>query len=223
MKVEFMGMLGYKGGIEQNAFYISLFSELIGLRKKKVVLVGAGVDSYFAESLFKQNGIEIYAYADNSNKIIGKTINGKIIRDPNDLFISSDDLFFVISVHDNNIFSVRLQLMAHHIKDYGIFAVFSSHMYLDDYDMHGKILDSINYICFEDESISTGLPYVSYASGVYGGKLGNLNWLLTSTLWHHYVCTWINRMLIEKSDCQILDIGPGLRINLMAEFAGNTV
>lgn len=142
-------------------FLINTHLYLQEIKSKKVILLGMGENSIYAEKSLKEKGIDIFGYADNSEKLQGRGIDGKNqIYSPYDLF-PNDDYYFIITVkHD--IATVRLQFMRYKIKSYGIFINHDFHDFCDtDEEMQKILMEALNIICFKGEECETALPYVS--------------------------------------------------------------
>lgn len=155
--VEYLGKIGYKFGKAMQAFLIHSFSAK-EMYNKKIILLGVGENAFYAEMLLKQKGIEIFAYADNSKKVQGY-LRGKKVYSPFELF-NNNDYYFIITVHNNNINRIRLQLRTHKIMNYSIFINTGFHDFVDEDDqLQETMLDAINIICFKEEGIESALPY----------------------------------------------------------------
>lgn len=77
INVEYLGRIGYRHGELMQGFLVNLQIQLHKLTDKKIVLLGVGENSVYAEMLLKNKNLEIFAYADNSRKLWGKSLRGK--------------------------------------------------------------------------------------------------------------------------------------------------
>lgn len=219
MKIEYLDKIGYIGGNLHGGFIIDVMGNGIDDIKKtgkKIILFGAGENSFFAEMLLLEKGLEIYGYADNSLKLQGQFLRGKEIFNPYDCF-KWEDVYFIITTQLRRISDIRLQFMAHKICDYGIFLNASFHDFSDeDMDLQILLMEAINEICFREESAETVLPYGEWENG----KLGDCYWLLKSTRWSHWAYIW-EKDILTQNGSSILEIGPGFGLMsfvLLKEF-----
>lgn len=83
--LEYLGRTGFWNGRCMQGFLINTQINLSEIKEKKVILVGVGDNSVYAENLLAANGINVFAYADNSKKLWGKIIRGKKIYSLYDL------------------------------------------------------------------------------------------------------------------------------------------
>lgn len=135
------------------------------LNKKIILLGGAGEHGIWAEVLLRSKGISIYGYADNSRKLQGKYVRGKKIVSPYQIF-EENQYYIIISVANPHINCVRFQLMTHGIGEYGIFLSESFHDFEDEnVKLQGQLMETINEICFENETLEDALPYIGLSVG----------------------------------------------------------
>lgn len=208
MKAEFLATIGYHRGHEQNAYLVSIKTELRELKSKKIVLLGCGEESYIAEKCLFEKGITVWKYADNNSGLAHKKIRGKEILLPFDLF--QEDVHFVITVPKRFIGGARLQMLAHNIDDYSIFTLIEGHSFFEENNsIHQSLMDGINFICFEEERIEDAIPYCGYSHGKDGSKIGALNWLVGSTQWSYPGYYWTHSFLDNHENGSVLEIGPG--------------
>lgn len=212
MKLEYLGKTVYRKQNLMQGFYIGIKADLEMLKesKKKIVLFGGtGDNGFFAETLLAQKGVNVYGYADNSAKLQGKTLRGKIIYSPYEI-INNDEFFVIIATSNSNINYMRLQLLAHGMKDYGIFLETMHHDFQEENEeLQERLMNAINILCFEGEDEESALPHVGIAIGGDGAKLGDVNWLLMSTIWSHWAYLWIEEILEKEKKKKILEVGPG--------------
>lgn len=213
--MEYLGRIGYqRGRIMQGVLIHTLCSK--DMKNKKVVLLGAGENSFYAEMLLKERGINVYAYADNSPKLQGTSLRDKIIYSPYELF--DDQYYFISTVLENNINKVRLQFAVNKIESYGIFLKMSFHDFLDeDQDLMKIWLEAANKICFENENLETIMPYNCGDNWSYI----RLNFMLWSTRWSHWAYLWEKEIIEQKAYHDILEIGPGyglMSLMLLKQF-----
>lgn len=218
MIAEYLGQIGYKADTCIQGFLVSIYHDISHLKaeNKKIVLFGVGENGFYAEKLLDDIGIDIYCYADNSEKKFkeGCTLRGKKVYTPYDLF-EREDIYFIIAVGKEDINCARLQFMTHQIEDYSIFLPNSFwHFSEKDVELRDIIMESINMICFKDEEIEKAIPYQGIAIGRDGKKIGFLNALLHSTIQSGYAFLWEQDMLKKQTDSRILEIGP--RFGLMS-------
>lgn len=209
VNVEYLGRIGYNCGRLMQGFLINTHLYLQEIKSKKVILLGMGENSIYAEKSLKEKGIDIFGYADNSEKLQGRGIDGKNqIYSPYDLF-PNDDYYFIITVkHD--IATVRLQFMRYKIKSYGIFINHDFHDFCDtDEEMQKILMEALNIICFKGEECETALPYVSDYAIDGKNELGRINFLLYSTTWSHWAYSWERELIESKQYKEILEGGPG--------------
>lgn len=67
--IEYLGRTGYWRGRLLQGFLIHTKIRLSELKDKKVILLGAGDNSVYAENLLAAEGVSVFAYADNSKKL----------------------------------------------------------------------------------------------------------------------------------------------------------
>lgn len=77
VSVDYLGKIGFRKGMAMQGFLVNTQMCLQEIRNKKVVLLGMGENSIYAEMLLREKKIQIFAYADNSTKIQGKILRGK--------------------------------------------------------------------------------------------------------------------------------------------------
>ena len=219
MKIEYLDKIGYIRGGLQGGFLIDMTGcgiDSIKKSGKKIVLLGVGENAFFAETLLLRRGVAVYGYADNSAKLQGKFLRGKEIGNPYDLF-EREDVYFIITTQIQHTSDVRLQFMAHHICDYGIFLNTNFHDFMDeDPELHRQLMEAVNEICFREETTETVLPYGEWRNG----NPGDCNWMLKSTRWSHWAYLW-EREILRQSDKDVLEIGPGyglMSLVLLKEF-----
>lgn len=208
MNVEYLGRIGYKGGVLRQGILVNTELYLQEIKKKKIILLGGASESgIYAEMLLKEKGIEVYGYADNSERVCKCSgLRGKVIGTPYQFF-GEDEYYFIICVYD--IAVARLQLMTHNIRSYSIFLNHPMHDFCDeDYELQKALLESINDICFKDEEMNSALPYISSTSSDKN-KVGNINFLLYSTTWSHWTYLWAKDLIEKKGYTEVLEIGPG--------------
>lgn len=212
MKVEYLGKTVYRRQCLMQGFYVGIESDLEAIKKneKQIVLFGGtGDNGFIAESLLAQRGIYISGYADNAEKLQGKMLRGKKIFSPYEV-LNRDEFFVIIAVSNQNINYMRLQLLAHGVKDYGIFLETIFHDFEEESEeLQIRVMNAINMLCFEDENVESSLPHVGLSIGGDGSKLGDLNWLLKSTTWSHWAYLWIEDILEKERKNKILEVGPG--------------
>lgn len=191
-----------------DGFLINLNRDLKALSgcNKKIVLVGTGDNSFYAEKLLGEIGIQIYAYIDNLEKVQGDFLRGKQVYSPYDLF-KEEDVYFIIAVSNQHIMDIRLQFMVHGVVDYGIFYVTGFHDYSnEDVMLHNVLLDAVNEICFDGETVEIALPLDAWNGG---NGVGISNTLLGSTRWSNWIYIWENEFLEENRNAKVLEVGPG--------------
>lgn len=86
VNVEYLGRIGYNCGRLMQGFLINTHLYLQEIKSKKVILLGMGENSIYAEKSLKEKGIDIFGYADNSEKLQGRGIDGKIRFIPRMIF-----------------------------------------------------------------------------------------------------------------------------------------
>lgn len=97
--------------------------------------------------------------------------------------------------------------MTHGVNNYSVFFTYSFYDFTDDDEViQKKLIESLNCICFENQTIEQAMPYAAWGDRK---KLGNVNWLLASTEWSHCVYQWAKEWLQRNSASQVLEIGPG--------------
>lgn len=219
MRVEYLDRIGYIRGELRSGFIIDIMGDGINdiiKSGKKVILIGAGENSFFAETLLLGKGITVYGYADNSRKLQGKFLRGKKILCPYACY-QWEDAYFVITTQPQRISDVRLQLMAHNVCNYGIFLNCHFHDFIDeDRKLHMQLMEAVNEICFKESITESVLPYGEWG----GGKLGDCYWLLKSTRWSHWAYIWEREILAKRGE-KVLEIGPGfglMSLVLLKEF-----
>jgi 2-polyprenyl-3-methyl-5-hydroxy-6-metoxy-1,4-benzoquinol methylase len=211
MKAEYLGSVGYCKGEKRQAFYVGIQGgcDYIKSLDKDIVLFGVGENACAVEMMLNINGIAIDYYVDNSEKLHGTKLRGKKIYSPYEIF-QRKDVFIIIAVTNENINYVRLQLMTHNITDYGMVLVTRYHDFCEeDVQIQETLMEAINEICFEDETVESALPYMGLHLGLDGSKLGDLNWLLKSTTMSHWTYLWENNFLKKRENASVLEIGPG--------------
>lgn len=218
MKIDYLDRIGYIRGNLYSGFLIDLMGNGIDDIKKsgkKIILLGAGENGFFAEMLLKKKGMEIYGYADKSIKIQGRFLRGRQILNPYDCF-RREDVYFIITTLTQHISDVRLQFMAHNICNYGIFLRADFHDFLDeDEDLQMQLMDAVNAICFEEEITETVLPYGAWSIG----KPGDCIWMLRSTQWSHWAYLW-EREILKRQGKNVLEIGPGFGLMSLVLLKG---
>lgn len=213
---EYLDKIGYRDGKIMQATMIHVsnaFFDVEHMKKKRVVLFGAGENAVFAEMLLKEKGIDIFAYADNSEKLQGTLLRGKRIGSPYDFF-NNEEYYFVITVSDGRIDQVRLQLMINKVYCYSIFLNRYFHDFMDeDKDLQKALWDSVNSICFKKEYVDKVLSYI-------GGFI-KLDFLLWSSLWSHWAYLWEKEEIKKNQYQEIMEIGPGyglMSMTLLEQF-----
>lgn len=214
--VEYLGKIGYKYGNAMQGLLIYTCSAE-DMINKKIVLVGIGENSFYAETFLEKKGLEVFAYADNSQKLQGGYLRGKRVYSPFELF-GSDEYYFIITVNSNNINRIRLQFLIHGISNYGIFLNTSFHDFTDeDKEVQQTLLESINMICFDDEELENALPYC-YGTEWQPARLEHLFW---STLWSNWAYLWSKKIIGHHKYKQIMEVGPGyglMSLMLLKQF-----
>lgn len=207
--IEYLGRTGYWRGRLLQGFLIHTKIRLSELKDKKVILLGAGDNSVYAENLLAAEGVSVFAYADNSKKLcVGGGIRGKEIFSPYELF-DNNEYYFIITVN-YDIATVRLQFMVHNITDYSIFLRHSFHDFTDeDPNLQEILMESINMICFKNETLESAIPYIPYANPGERDQLGRINYMLYSTEWAHWAYLWEKELIHLYQYQSVLEIGPG--------------
>lgn len=209
MNIEYLGRIGYKKGQLRQGLLANTELHLQEIKDKKIILLGgAGEIGIYAEMLLKEKQIEVFAYADNSERVCRCSgLRGKKIGTPYQFFTDDEDYYFIICSYDVAV--TRLQLMTHNIHSYSIFLSHPMHDFADeDCALQEVLIESINDICFKDETISSALPYISSTS-IDKNKVGNVNFLLYSTTWSHWAYLWSKDLIEKKKYAEVLEIGPG--------------
>lgn len=202
--LDYLGRIGYQNGKIIQGILIHTFDSEY-MKNRKVVIFGAGENSFIVEMLLREIGVKVHAFADNSAKLQGNSLRGKRIYFPYDLF-NNDEYYFIISVSENNINKVRLQFDANGITSYGIFLKTLFHDFLDeDLGLMKVWLKAVNEICFTNENPKTIMPYNCGDNWRYI----RLNFMLWSTRWSHWAYLWEKELIQRKSYQNILEIGPG--------------
>ncbi len=215
-ELEYLGRIGYKRGEMLQGLLIHTMSQHV-MKDKKVILFGAGMNAFYAETMLKEKGIELFGYVDNLEKLWGSKLRGKSIYSPYELF-KSDEYYYIITVCQSSINQVRLQLLAHGIQSYGIFIDEFFHDFSEqDERLQEILLEAINIICFENEESVVTIPYS------HGGdwQPARLNFLLWSTLWAHWAYLWEKEEIERNKYKEILEIGPGyglMSLVLLTQF-----
>ncbi len=205
--IEYLGRTGYWRGKLMQGFLINTQINLDEIKEKKVILVGTGDSSLYAENLLAAKGINVFAYADNSNKLWGKSIRGKKIYSLYEL-LNSSEYYFIITVN-YDIATIRLQFMVYNIQSYSIFLRHMFHDFTDeDNDLQTILMESINMICFKNETMESAMPYIpSTAEGK--DQLGKINFLMYSTGWAHWAYLWEKEIINSYGYQSVMEVGPG--------------
>ena len=95
-ELEYLGRIGYKRGEMLQGLLIHTMSQHV-MKDKKVILFGAGMNAFYAETMLKEKGIELFGYVDNLEKLWGSKLRGKSIYSPYELF-KSDEYYYIITV-----------------------------------------------------------------------------------------------------------------------------
>lgn len=211
MNLKFIDQIGFSGRRPYGLFLLEIGGiEQAVKQHKKVVLIGVGINSYYTEQYLSKKGIEIYAYADNDYQRQTQMYKGKKVYSPFDLF-GQNDVYFIVCVPEHAIAKERIQLMTHGITgNYSIVFRDMFHDYtFENENIQKAMLSAINYLIFEKEDINKILPYIGLATGKDGRQLGNINYLLMSTVWPHLGYIWMYDFLTNNPNSKMVDIGPG--------------
>jgi len=212
MKVEYLDFISFQKNIEKCAFLFSVDRCIEEIKQeKRIFLFGTGQEGCLAKFLLQQNGIEITAYLDNFKGAYGRYIDGKKVVSPYEYFKNPNG-YIIIAVPRQHINYVRLQLMIYNIEQYSIFFIEDFHSFSMDGNiiLHNYIIEGVNLIGLEERKVLDAVPYVQISSGLDGGKLGNINYLLYSTTWTNPIYQWIYEEYTNKQEKSIvLEIGPG--------------
>ena len=207
MILEYLGNIAYKGDRAAICGFLAGIEydiKSIIESKKKVIILGCGENSYYAEKMLNEKGIEVYAFVDNSKKMQGVNLRGKIVQSPYEFFYDND-AYFIIAIAD--IMSARLQFMTHNIESYSIFFKERFHDFsYEDKVLHDTYMEAINEICFSNETVEDALPLNAWGDK---GKIGITNWCLGSSLWSHWAYRWAKEYIEHTNTEKILEIGPG--------------
>lgn len=214
--MEYLGRIGYQNRKIMQGILIHIH-EPEDMKNKKVIILGAGVNSFFAEMLLREKGVNIYGYADNFDKIQGSSLRRNMIYSPYELF-HDDQYYFIITVFENNINKIRLQLEANGIKSYAIFLKTTFHDFLDESkELMKTWLEAVNEICFLNENAEEIMPYNCGETWCYI----RFNFMLWSTSWSHWAYLWEKELIEKKPYSDILEIGPGyglMSLMLLKQF-----
>lgn len=173
-----------------------------------VAVFGCGDDGFRVAYFLNKLGINIDCFLDNDEHLWGGVMLDKPIMSPYNIFESDDKEKWdiVVAVTPRARAEVRLQLLLYGQKKVSIFFMNDFFLFQND-ELSQKVIDTINALCLEGESAETAVPYTSLCSGDISGKLGEINDMLLSTTWSHYVYEWLYDD-INLND-KLLEIGPG--------------
>lgn len=174
----------------------------------KVAVFGCGYDGFKASYFLDKLGIKIDCFLDNDEHLWGKKMLDKPIVSPYNVLESDDKEKWdiIVAVSPRARAEVRLQLLMYGIKKVSIFFMNDFYKFQND-ELLKKVIDAINALCLERESVEIAVPYTSLCSGDISGKLGEINDMLLSTTWSHYVYEWLYDDI--NSNDKLLEIGPG--------------
>lgn len=99
--------------------------------------------------------------------------------------------------------------MVHNIQNYSIFLRHVFHDFVDeDNELQNVLLESINMICFKNETMDSAIPFIPSTSEEKD-KLGKINFMMYSTEWAHWAYIWEKETIKMYGYQSILEIGPG--------------
>lgn len=117
--------------------YINYKLDIQELKKKKVILFGAGAYGEMVMRYLADNGIEIFCYCDNDESKHGKFISGKKIISTKEMIDLDNYIVFITARHCSN--QIKIQLESIGIKSYS----FDNFIVKSRYDEFKYIHDNI--------------------------------------------------------------------------------
>lgn len=211
MKLMFIEEVGFLAHRPQGLFCLDVGEGVANAVKenKKIVLIGLGINSYYAEKYLEKERIDIFAYADNSLVRQRYLYKGKKVYSPYELF-ERKDIYYIVCVPEKNIAGERIQLMLNGVGDHYsiIFPTLFHDFSYENIRIHENVMLGINFLAFHNKNSYNALPYIGFSKS-NGEELGIINYLTKCTTFSHPGWLWIRQFLEINSKAKIVDIGPG--------------
>jgi len=204
MGLEYLGYYAEATEKIRGAF-ISGTLTLEQLRKKTLIIFGAGQNGKHALCYLRDYGLDCFCFCDNNRSLWGSAFLRKPIVKPTDAY-KVPNAYFIIAVAERNIFHISSQLISRFGNDFSCFFIFD----LAETNIREVMLKSINSIittniqrklpvCINDQFIALEyIPYYMYRH------------LLKTTTWWGLAFSFLLEELPLCNNLKMLDVGPGL-------------